>query len=101
MARNRVKLTVCGTEFVLTSEEPVAYMQEIGREVDRDMRTLSEENPRLSPYMAAVLTAVNYADRTRKAEAATDNLRTQLAEYLDENRALRAEMEALRRLYGE
>jgi regulator of replication initiation timing len=50
--------------------------------------------------MAAVLTAINNADRARKAEASVDNLREQLAEYLEENQALRAEMDALRRLYS-
>ena len=59
-----------------------------------------EENPRLSMNMAAVLTGINSADRARKAEQATDNLREQVTDYLEENKALRAEMDALRRLYS-
>ena len=100
MPRNRVKMTVCGSDFMLSSDESVEYMQKLGASIDREIRALMEENPRLSMNMAAVLTAINYADRTRKAEAATDNLRTQVAEYLEENRALREEMDALRRLYS-
>ncbi len=100
MARNRVKLTIGGAEFVLSSDESTEYMEALGRAVDHEMRALMEENPRMSMNMAAVLTAINNADRARKAEAATDNLRTQVTDYLEENKALRAEMEALRRLYS-
>ena len=100
MAKNRVKLTICGTDFTLTSDEPTAYMEKLGQYVDRQIKDLMEENPRLSMNMAAVLTALNHADRARKAEASVDNLREQVAEYLEENKALRAEMDALRRLYS-
>jgi cell division protein ZapA (FtsZ GTPase activity inhibitor) len=75
-------------------------MEALGRSVDGEMKKLMEENPRMSMNMAAVLTAINNADRARKAEASSDHLRTQVTEYLEENKALRAEMEALRRLYS-
>ena len=100
MARNRVKLTIGGSDFVLSSDESTEYMEALGRAVDGEMRKLMDENPRMSMNMAAVLTAINNADRARKAEASGDHLRTQVAEYLEENKALRAEMEALRRLYS-
>lgn len=100
MARNRVKLTICGSDFMLSSDESVEYMETLGEQVDREIRQLMEDNPRMSMNMAAVLTAINNADRARKAESAADHLRTQVTEYLEENKALRAEMEALRRLYS-
>jgi cell division protein ZapA len=100
MARNRVKLTIGGSDFVLSSDESTEYMEALGRSVDGEMKKLMEENPRMSMNMAAVLTAINNADRARKAEASSDHLRTQVTEYLEENKALRAEMEALRRLYS-
>ncbi len=100
MARNRVKLTICGAEFMLSSDESVEYMEKLGKEVDREICQLMEDNPRMSMNMAAVLTAINNADRSHKSEATADHLRTQVTEYLEENKALRAEMEALRRLYS-
>ena len=54
----------------------------------------------MSMNMAAVLTAINNADKARKAETSADHLRTQVTDYLEENKALRAEMEALRKLYS-
>ena len=100
MARNRVKVQIGGTDFVISSDESEEYIRTIGRRVDRQIKQLMDENPRLSMNMAAVLTAVDNADRVQKAEAATDNLRQQVAEYLEENKALREEMDALRRLYS-
>ena len=100
MARNRVKLTICGAEFMLSSDESVEYMEALGKEVDREIRQLMDDNPRMSMNMAAVLTAINNADRSRKSEANADHLRSQVTEYLEENKALRTEMEALRRLYS-
>ncbi len=100
MSRNRVKLTICGTDFMLSSDESVEYMQKLGGQVDREIRQLMEDNPRMSMNMAAVLTAINNADQVHKAEQSADHLRTQVTRYLEENKALRAEMEALRRLYS-
>lgn len=100
MARNRVKLTICGSDFMLSSDESVEYMEKLGGQVDSEIRQLMEDNPRMSMNMAAVLTAINNADRAQKSEASADHMRAQVTEYLEENKALRAEMEALRRLYS-
>ncbi len=96
MARNRVKMTIAGTEYTIASEEPALYMLQVGCDLDNDLRTMMNKNPRLTPTMAAVLTAINDRDRLNKAEEAADNLRDQLREYLEENAALRAEVERLR-----
>ena len=100
MARNRVKLTICGSDFILSSDESVEYMEKLGGQVDREIRQLMEDNPRMSMNMAAVLAAINNADRAHKSETSADHMRAQVTEYLEENKALRAEMEALRRLYS-
>lgn len=97
MGRNRVKMTIAGTEYTVVSEEPALYMLQVGCDLDNDLREMMKNNPRLTPTMAAVLTAINDRDRLNKAEEAADNLRDQMREYLEENAALRAELERLRR----
>ncbi|MCI8553319.1 MAG: cell division protein ZapA [Clostridiales bacterium] len=94
---NRVKLNICATDYVVTSEDSTEYMREVGSEVDHAMRVLLDSDPRISTTMAAVLTALTNADRARKAEAAADNLRQQMKEYLDDNTRTRQELERLRR----
>lgn len=96
MARNRVKLAIAGTEYTIVSDEPIAYVAQLGREIDAAVTELTE-NSRMTPMMAAVLTAITECDKAHKAEAAADHLRDQLREYLAENDALRAEVERLRR----
>lgn len=100
MAQNRVSLSILDAKYTVSSDDSAEYMKEVGREVDRTLREMLEANPHLSQYTAAVLAAVNNLDRARKAEIAADRLRSQVAAYLEETQALRAEMEALRKLYS-
>lgn len=96
MARNRVKLTIAGAEYSIVSDESIAYVMQLGREVDEAMAELREDS-RITPMMAAVLTAITECDKVHKAEAAADHLRDRIREYIAENNELRAEVERLRR----
>ena len=95
---NKIKLNICATDYVLTTDEPGSYMRELGGEVDHDMRVLLDSDPRISTTMAAVMTALTNADRARKAEAAADNAKArQEAENARREAAqLRRELEQLR-----
>ena len=96
MARNRVKLTIAGADYMLVSDEPIAYVAKIGREVDTAMTELINAG-HMTPLKAAVLTAITEHDKAQKAEQSADHLRDQIREYLEENARLRAEVERLRR----
>ena len=96
MARNRVKLNIAGAEYTLVSDEPIAYVAQLGRETDAAMAELMKGG-RMTPLMAAVLTAITERDKAHKAEASADHLRDQIRAYLEENDRLRAEVERLRR----
>ncbi len=96
-AKNRVKLDICGTEYIISTEEPESYVLELGTELDRSMRALMSNDPRVSTAMAAVLTALTAADDARKANSSADNLRSQIKEYLSDNARARAEAEEARR----
>ena len=94
---NKVKLTICGTEYAITSDEAEDYVRELGGQVDRDMRALLHADERISTTMAAVLVAITNADAAKKAEGAADNLRSQMKGYLDDNARARQELENARR----
>ena len=100
-AKNRVKLDICGTEYIISTEEPESYVLELGTELDRSMRALMSNDPRVSTAMAAVLTALTAADDARKANSSADNLRSQIKEYLSDNARARAEAEEARRELNE
>ncbi|HOB35875.1 MAG TPA: cell division protein ZapA [Candidatus Avimonas sp.] len=95
--KNRVKLTICDTDYIISTDEPESYVKELGEELDRSMRNVMEGNNRISTTMAAVLSALTYADEARKAVSTADNLRSQLKDYLTDNSRLLAELEEIRR----
>ena len=94
---NKVRLRICGSDYTITSDEPEAYVRELAAQVDKDMRALVESDDRVSTTMAAVLTALNNADKAQKATQSADNLRAQMKEYLDDNARIRQEAETARR----
>ena len=98
MARNRITLTIADEDYTFVSDESIAYVTQIGCEVDAAIRELTEDG-RMSAQKAAVLVAVNEHDKLSKAEDAVDRLREQLQRYCAENETLRVENERLRRGY--
>lgn len=86
----KVRLTICGTEYVLTTDENEAYMQDLAGRVERAMQGMLV-NPRISITMAAVMAALNSEDTAQKALQSADNLRAQMKEYLDDNSRARSE----------
>ena len=96
-SKNRVKLNICETNYIIASDEPEAYVQELGSDIDRSMRSIMNNDPRISTTMAAVLTALTAADEARKANASADNLRSQIKDYLTDNARARTEAEEAHR----
>lgn len=89
---NHIKITVAGVEYKIASDESASYVMEIARALDSDMRALMDKNARLSTASAAVLCALELADKAKKATADADNLRVQLKKALDENDVLRSQI---------
>ncbi len=84
MAVNKVKLSIGGTEYSILAEDDVAYVKELGRELDRSFTNIMKANKTISTTQAAVLLALDYADESRKATATADRLREQIKDYLDD-----------------
>ena len=87
---------MAGHDFTIVSEESEVYVRGIGAEVDRDIQAVMTE-AHLSLSDAAVLAALNSADRARKAIDSADHLRLQVKTYLDETQKLKAELAESRR----
>ena len=81
MAANRVKLTICGANYVIVSEDEESYVQELGTRLDEDMNELMTKNQAISVTGAAVLKAL---DELRKATMSADNMRGQVRDYLED-----------------
>ena len=94
--KNKLMVTVAGHDFTIVSEESEAYVRGIAAEVDKEVQTVMSES-HLSLSDAAVLSALNSADRARKAIDSADHLRLQVKSYLDETQKLKAELAETRR----
>ena len=97
MAKNKIKLVICGCECALCSDDSENYIRSIGDEVQKAIDGMVEQNERISITMAAIIAALNYCDSARKASASADNLRTQIKNYLEDSSHARMDAEESRR----
>ena len=92
---NKVTMSICGQEYTLVADESAEYMKKVGALVDQRMDRI-QETLHVSQADAAVL-AVNLADELLKNQAAAENLRRQVKNYLDEATQAKNEASELRR----
>ena len=97
MGKNKVKLTICGNDYYITTDDEVKYTMELGNEVDDRLAKLLRENPRLSMTQGAVLAALEYADNAKRASQSADHLRSQIQEYLEDAARARTDAEIAKR----
>lgn len=93
--KNKVVVTIAGQEYTMVAVEDEAYVHRCAAHVDSQLRELS--GSRLSQADAAVLTAMNIADEFFKEQGASENLRRQLKESLEEASRLKAEVSECKR----
>ena len=93
---NRVVITICGEEYTFVAEESASYMQKVGTYVGDKMFEILN-SAKVGRTDAAILTAANIADELFKAQAAAEQLRAQIKDYLDQAGKAQAEASELRR----
>ena len=94
--KNRVTVTIAGQEYTLVATEDQGYVEKVAQQVDAQMKQVLE-GARVSLVDGAVLTAVNIADEYFKEVEASENLRRQLKEYLEEATKLKMELSEAKR----
>ena len=93
---NRVVVNICGEEYTFIAEESASYMQRVGAYVGDKMNEVLS-GTKVGRTDAAVLTAANIADELFKAQAAAEQLRSQIKGYLDEASKAQSEVSELKR----
>ena len=97
MPLQKIRMTIAGAEYAITTDDEEEYVRRLGEEVDRAMAEAMNGNARISANMAAVLVAITKADQAHKAEESADRLREQMKGYLDDNARAHQEADAARR----
>ena len=93
---NHVAVTICGDEYTLVAEESATYMQKVGSYVSDKMNEVLS-SAKVGRTDAAILTAANIADELFKAQAASEQLRSQIKGYLDQASKAQNEVSELKR----
>ncbi len=88
---NKVKVSICGKEFNLKTDESPSYFIELAKKVDSEIYKMASSSDNMSIQSAATLVALAAFDEAQKANDSIDNIRTQIKEYVDD--ACKARME--------
>ena len=81
---NKVRLTICGSSYVISTNESEDYMQNLAERLNLDMNELMSSSNSVSITTAAIMTALNYRDELEKASGSADNMRRQIKDYLED-----------------
>ena len=94
--QNRVTVTVGGLKYTLLATEGEEYVHRVAAYVDEKLRETTKAGGS-SQMGCAVLTAGNIADERFKEREASENLRRQLKDLLEENSRLKGELSEAKR----
>ena len=94
--KHRETVTIAGKEYTLIAEEDAGYTQKVAAHVDAQLKQILD-SAKVSVTDAAVLAALNVADEYFKEVEASENLRRQLKEYLEEATKMKLELSEAKR----
>ena len=94
--QNRVTVTVGGLKYTLLATEGEDYAHRVADYVNEKLSEITAKGG-VSQIDSFVLTAVNIADDRFKEQEASENLRRQLKELVEENSRLKLELSEAKR----
>lgn len=94
--KNKVDVTIGGKVYTMVAVEDELYVRRCAELVDRQLTEVSAGG-RLPQVDAAVLAAMNVADLFLKEQQASENLRRQVKENLEEASAMKRELSEAKR----
>lgn len=94
--KNRITVTIAGKNYTLIASEDESYMKKVAAHVDAKIQEVQGES-RVSLVDGAILGALNIADEYFKEAEASENLRRQLKDYLEEATKMKLELSEAKR----
>ena len=94
--KNKITVNIAGQSYTLVAAEDAAYMEKVASHVDAKVEEVLS-GAHVSLVDGAILAAVNIADEYFKEVEASENLRRQLKEYLEEATQLKMELSEAKR----
>ncbi len=97
MSAQKIKLEICGSSYVVSTNDNEEYLMELAERLDKDMNQVMMSAPNASVTAAAVITALAYLDESAKNALGADNMRTQIQGYLEDASKARLAAEEAKR----
>lgn len=97
MALNKVKFTICGSPYVVSTQDAEDYVMSLAERLDKDIKAMLDSAPHVSIATAAVITAMTYLDDLEKSTSGADNMRAQIRDYLEDAAKAKMATEEARR----
>lgn len=95
---NKLTIQIRGIKYPISTKEDPAYVVGLAHKLDEMVSELTAGG--ISLNEALVLAAISYLDAAEKAERTSDNLRSQISEYLDDAAKSRLEATDAKRELG-
>lgn len=95
---NKIRLKIGGMEYSVTSDDDAAYIISLGAELEKKMNSVRAKSPFLSTTMAAVMTALEALDESKKQQAENEKLRLENKRLLEESAMARLDADITRRM---
>lgn len=96
MGKNKISVSIAGSEFVVTTDEEREYTLSLARTVDNKIRGLLQESTKLTAGLAAVLTCLDLCDENEKNKESCARLRDEIRQYLAQVESAGIEKQLLR-----
>lgn len=97
MEKSKIKITIHGNNYYIFSDEDPKFIESLGEELDQKIKSVLTANSRLSITQAAILSSLDFLNDAKQVENSLDNLREQIASYLEETQRYKMEMEVAKR----
>lgn len=94
---NRLKVVLCGKEYVLQTEDAPSYVYQLAKTLEKRISDITEANHRISVHSAVMMVALSTMDELTKANTNIEVIRSQVKEYVDEAGKVRMERDAVMR----
>ena len=91
---NRVKVVLCGKEYILRTEDAPSYVYQLAKSLEKSIKENMEKNPSISSHSAVMMVARSTMDELTKANNIIEVIRSQVKEYVDEAGKARLERDA-------
>ncbi len=101
MGKNKISVSIAGSEFVVTTDEEREYTLSLARTVDNKIRNLLQESTKLTAGLAAILTCLDLCDENEKNKESCARLRDEIRQYLAQVESAGIEKQMIRQEYQE